>query len=140
MDSLTLTVFFEGAYWVGIAESRGADEVRIVRHIFGGEPPPGVVLEFVLYGLAPLLVHAGDSDTHVAPPPARPRNPKRAAREAARAIQEQGVSPEAEAALRAERDRVKQERAAEQRQQREVEAAHRRALAVARAKARHRGR
>ncbi|MGI8688587.1 MAG: YjdF family protein [Thermomicrobiales bacterium] len=81
---MLLTVYFEGPFWVALAEQLDADGLRAVRHIFGEEPSDAAVLIFVLDDLFPLLDRAIVT-VDAEPARERKRNPKRAAREAARA-------------------------------------------------------
>lgn len=138
MVELSLTVYFAESLWVGVVEERAEEGLRVARHIFGAEPGPGEVHEFVLRQMLPLLERAGPHEAQDAPAP-RATSPKRAAREAARASAARGVSSQAQEAMRLEIERRKAERKIETRQEREHEAARRRALAAARSKARHRG-
>lgn len=138
MTQLSLTVYFDDQMWVGVVEEQEADELRVARHIFGAEPGPGEVLAFVLHEMLPLLRRSGGHETA----PLRLQripNPKRAAREAARASAACGISTQAQEAMRREIERHKVERKAETKQEREAEIARRRAIADQRRRERHRG-
>ena len=83
MVTITLTVFFEDPFWVGVAERQAGGALQAARHVFGAEPSPGEVLEFVQKQLGPLLDRPGAAIA-VAPPPARAepqaRRPRRCPR------------------------------------------------------------
>jgi hypothetical protein len=138
MIQLSLTIYFAESLWVGVVEECDGADLRVARHIFGAEPGPGEVLGFVLRDMLPLLGRAGAHAAEEAPR-AREVSPKRAAREAARASAERGVGTQAQEAMRLEIERHKAERKVETKQERAAAADRRRALAVARAKERHRG-
>ena len=44
---LTLTVFFEGTFWIGLLERRQGGMYEVCRIIFGAEPKDGEVLEYI---------------------------------------------------------------------------------------------
>jgi hypothetical protein len=136
--STTLTIFFEDPFWVGVVEWLEGDQLQAARVVFGGEPSAPEVYEFVLceyYRLDPTAALATPEAL-----PARRRNPKRAAREAAAARQERGPSTYAQEALKLELEQRKVERRAHRRAERDAEQARRFALARQKARERHRGR
>lgn len=135
----TLTVYFDDPWWVGVIACEEAGALRVYRHVFGSEPSGEEVLAFVLHDFLPLTSRpvvgiAGDTEV-----PLR-RNPKRAAREAARQTAEHGISTKAQEALRVTREAEAQTRQATSRAERERAAEQRRLQTRARARARHRGR
>lgn len=46
--SSTLTVYFDGQFWVGMAELVEKGQLRACRIVFGAEPSNEEVLDFVL--------------------------------------------------------------------------------------------
>lgn len=72
--------------------------------------------------------------------PAAIPNPKRLARQAAKAAREVGVSTASQEALRLAQEACRRQRQGRAREQREAEAEHKRELRRAKAKAKHRGR
>jgi hypothetical protein len=139
VSAITLTVFFEDPFWVGVVELRDGEALQAARHVFGAEPAPPEVLEFVLRDLGRLL---DQPSVAVAATPAPPRlaSPKRAAREAARQMAQRGIPTQAHEALRLELEQRKVERRQRGKAQREAEAAYKREIKVQKAKAKHRGR
>ena len=134
--SVTLHVFFEDPFFVGVLTREEAGALTACRVVFGAEPSDAQVHGW--------LLGAYDS---LRPSPAvgakrRPvhSNPKRAKREAGRQARREGIGTKAQQALALDRE----ERAEERRQQsreRKLEDAHRRfALRQQRRKQRHRGR
>lgn len=135
---ITLTVYFDDPWWVGVFEVADGDALRVARHVFGGEPSGPELLHFVLHHFINLIERATPSDA--APEPSAQRiNPKRAAREAARATQSHGASTMAQAALRIQIEAHKRERRIVTREQREQEAEDKRRKAREKALARRRG-
>src|SRR5689334_7418288 len=104
----SLTVYFDGQYWVGVIEWREDGRMIAANHIFGPQPSNEEVLLFVQHEYARLDRHQGGAADQ--PPPERRPNPKRMLREAARQLQADGISPAAEAALRQSREERKRER------------------------------
>lgn len=138
MATITLTVFFEDPFWVGVVEREEEGALEVARHLFGAEPSGPEVHEFILRRLVGLLDHPRAA-VAIAPATARPANPKRAARAAARALAQRGTSTQAQEALRLQLEQHKQERKQRRRAMRDAEAARKRQIKVAKAKARHRG-
>jgi hypothetical protein len=135
----TLTVFFDDQYWVGVIEVAGEDTGgRLHRFVFGPEPSGPQILEFVLMELGAILGQPG-APIALDAKPARRVNPKRAAREAARATAEQGISSAAEEAMRLQIEANKQGRRVSARDLREREACARYEQAQARAREKRRG-
>ncbi|GAB1693652.1 DUF2992 family protein [Krasilnikovia sp. M28-CT-15] len=137
------TVFHDGSYWVGLLEIEDGDQLRAARVIFGDEPTGPELAAFAAGGdfgrLVQQVLAAPPVPVAAAPEPGR-RHARRAAREAAREAGRPPVSTKAQAALAAAFEQRKAERMATAKQRRGARAAHRRAAAVAKAKARHRGR
>lgn len=135
---MQLTVYFDGQFWVGLAEMQTGSEIRAARHVFGPEPASADVLAFVQRRLQALLdsVHTGVATEE---PLQRPRNPKRAAREAARLLNERGGSTAAQEALRLAIESRAVQHGEQTRAERAAEAERIYALRRAKAKERHRG-
>ena len=139
MATITLTIFFEDPFWVGVVERQAEGALQAARHVFGAEPAPAEVLQFVLGQMSRLLERA----TVVVEAEAAERraiSPKRAAREAARALAQRGGSTQSQEAIRLQLEQNKQIRRQRGKAEREAEAGYKRQLKVAKAKARHRGR
>ncbi|HJZ46943.1 MAG TPA: DUF2992 family protein [Roseiflexaceae bacterium] len=91
--------------------------------------------------LPPLrLLEKASVAIEIAPAERRTVNPKRAARQAARALSQRGSSTQALEALRLQLEQNKRMRKQLSRAEREAEADHKRQLKIQKAKARHRGR
>ena len=134
----TLTVFFDGQYWVGVIEAEDGTVRRVHRFVFGSEPSGPQILKFVLLDLGAILARP-DASISLEAKPARRVNPKRAAREVARLTAEQGISSAAADAMRLQIEANKQERRVSARRLREHEAVARYAQAQVKAKEKRRG-
>jgi hypothetical protein len=136
---LTLTVFFEDPFWVGLFERASPEGRAMARVVFGAEPSAAEVLAFVLrsrldaLGFVPVAPGAPE-------PGAGPRSPKRRQREAARAVSHDGRRTRAQEALQAALEQRKVERAEVSRAERRAERERRHLLRQARRKERRRGR
>ena len=102
--SSTLTVYHDGQFWVGLAEHVEDGRYGAARIVFGAEPPDEEILRFVASEWEKLSFF-GD-DPAKANEPAK--NPKRRAREAAKALKRPAVSTKAQQALAAQREAMKQ--------------------------------
>ena len=116
--SSTLTVYHDGQFWVGLAEHVEDGRYGAARIVFGAEPSDEEILRFVV-GKWEKLSFFGD-DPAKANEPAR--NPKRRAREAAKALKRPAMSTKAQQALANQREAMKRE-SAQARRQRHVEKA-----------------
>lgn len=135
---MQLTVLFNGQFWVGILERHLDGRLFAVQHLFGPEPHDQEVLDFVNQQLYQRMREASRGiadDTRLV----TPKNPKRMAREAAKAMQSQGVSTKAQQAISAERESHKVEQKVQSRAEKEAISALKREKKREKAKARHRG-
>ena len=134
----TLTIVFDGAFWVAVAERDDGEVHEVAKHTFGAEPTTAEVREWVRSGYRRLRFHTpGDpfDEAH----PMRCTSPKRAQREAARASRDGGKETRAQAALRAVLEAQKSICRGESKTLREEAEARRWEQHVAKKKRRHRG-
>ena len=116
--SSTLTVYHDGQFWVGLAERVEGGRYGAARIVFGAEPPDEEILQFVV-GKWEKLSFFGDDPTEASKPA---RNPKRRAREAAKALKQPAMGTKAQQALANQREAMKRE-SAHARSQRRAEKA-----------------
>lgn len=116
--SSTLTVYHDGQFWVGLAEHVEGGRYGVARIVFGAEPSDEEILRFVTSEWEKLSFF-GDKATETSKPA---KNPKRRAREAAKALKRPAVSTKAQQALAAQREAMKRE-SAHARSRRRVEEA-----------------
>ena len=86
--SLTLTVFFDDPFWVGVFERADGGRLSVCRVVFGAEPRDAEVLALVLRRWQRLTFN------EAVPAAAKPRcrNPKRRQRAACTAREEQAAA------------------------------------------------
>ena len=133
--SSTLTVYHDGQFWVGLAEHFEGGRDGVARIVFGAEPSDEVILRFVTSEWEKLSFF-GDKAAETSKPA---KNPKRRAREAAKALKRPAVSTKAQQALAAQREAMKQESAQARCQRREDEAEARFEQRKLKRKQKHRG-
>ena len=105
--SPALTVYHVGQFWVGLAEHVEDGRYGVARIVFGAEPSDEEILQFVVDKWEKLSFFGGEP-TEASKPA---RNPKRRAREAAKALRQQAMSTRAQQALANQREAMKRESA-----------------------------
>ena len=133
--SSTLTVYHDGQFWVGLAEHVEGGRYGVARIVFGAEPSDEEILQFIT-GRWEKLSFFGGEPTEASEPA---RNPKRRAREAAKALKRPAVSTKAQQALAAQREAMKRESAHARSRRRAEEAEARFEQRKLKRKQKHRG-
>ena len=133
--SSTLTVYHDGQFWVGLAEHVEDGRYGVARIVFGAEPSDEEILRFVV-GKWEKLSFFGDDPTEANKPA---RNPKRRAREAAKALRQPAMSTKAQQVLANQREAMKRESAHARSQRRADEAEARFEQRKLKHKQKHRG-
>ena len=133
--SSTLTVYYDGQFWVGLAEHVEGGRYGIARIVFGAEPSDEEILQFVASKWEKLAFF-GDEATETKRPA---KNPKRRAREAAKALKQPAMSTKAQQALANQRETMKRESARARSQRRADEAEARFEQRKLKRKQKHRG-
>ena len=106
--SSTLTVYHDGQFWVGVVEHVERGELSVARVVFGVEPSNEEIYAWVLghwesLQLSEACVSVDSRSERMA------GNPKRRAREVAKAMKTRGASTASQLALAREQERVKGE-------------------------------
>ena len=133
--SSTLTVYHDGQFWVGLAEHVEGGRYGATRIVFGAEPSNEEIFRFVASEWEKLSF-VGDESTETRKPA---KNPKRRAREAAKALKRPAMSTKAQQALVAQREAMKQESAHARSRRRAEEADARFEQRKLKRKQKHRG-
>ena len=133
--SSTLTVYHDGQFWVGMAEHVEDGRYGAARIVFGAEPSDEEILRFVASEWEKLSFF-GDDPAEASKPA---RNPKRRAREAARALKQPAMGTKAQQALASRREAMKRESAQTRSQRRADEAEARFEQRKLKRKRKHRG-
>ena len=105
--SSTLTVYHDGQFWVGLAEHVEDGRRGVARLVFSAEPSNEEILQFVIDKWK-RLTFFGDDPTEASKPA---KNPKRRAREAAKALKQPAMSTKAQQALANQMEAMKRESA-----------------------------
>lgn len=134
--SSTLTVYYDGQFWVGMFERFEGGELSACRVVFGAEPSNEEIQELVCSQWNRLRF---SEPVRGAEPPKVAANPKRRQREAARELAHRGPSTKAQQALAEEREAQAQERKADARERREQAKQQRFELRQEKRKQKHRG-
>ena len=133
---ISLTVFFEAPFWVGVFERIDERTLSVCKVTFGAEPKDYEVWEFILKHYYALKFS----------PPVEAQirksadNPKRRQRNARKQLQRTGVGTKSQQALQMQLEQNKQERKAKSREQKHAEAERQFALKQQKKKEKHRGR
>ena len=103
--SSTLTVYHDGQFWVELAEHVEDGRYGVARIVFGAEPSDEKIQKFVTSKWEKFSFFGGEPAEASKPA----KNPKRRAREAAKALKQPAMSTKAQQALAAQREALKQE-------------------------------
>lgn len=133
---VTLKVFFQEPFWVGVVERITDATLTASKVTFGAEPKDYEVYEFFLENYYRLrfspAVGTVVKEMHV--------NPKRMQREARKQLKESGLGTKSQQALKLQQEQNKTERMTFNREQREADKLKRFELKQLKKKEKHRGR
>jgi hypothetical protein len=135
MPGVTLTVFFDGQFWIGIFGRTEGGTLSVSRVVFGAEPKEQQVQEFVLRHYLKLRFSPPVEGVKIQ---TIASNPKRRQRQIARSA-EKGIGTKSQQAMKLAQEAGKLARKVRTREQREAEEQRKRELHAERKKARHRG-
>ena len=117
----SLTVFFEGPFWVGVFERIEDGKLSACKVIFGAEPKEYEVWEYILQHYHELVFSpAIETETRQSAD-----NPKRRSRNARKHLENTGIGTKSQQALQRQREEMKAERRQISREEREAEAQRR---------------
>ena len=133
--SPALTVYHDGQFWVGLAEHVEDGRYGVARIVFGAEPSNEEILQFVA-GRWEKLSFFGGKPAEASKPA---KNPKRRAREAAKALKQPAMGTKAQQALAAQREAMKRASAHARSRRRAEEADARYERRQQKRKQKHRG-
>jgi len=118
---ISLTVFFEDPFWVGVFERLDNGKLSVCKVTFGAEPKDYDVWEFVLRHYDE-LVFSPAVETEMRQ---IADNPKRRLRNVRKQTERSGIGTKSQLALQMQREEMKKERRQNSREQRDVEAQRR---------------
>lgn len=133
--SVTLSVFFEAPFWVGLFERVERGRLTACKVTFGAEPRTNEVWEFILKHYCRLRFSPA-VDVSVKAPPS---NPKRVQREARRQTQSLCVGTKSQQALKLWQEQAKAEHTCSRRERDEAEKQRLYAMRQQKKKEKHRG-
>ena len=132
---LTLTVYFDDPFWVGVFERMEDGRLSVCKVTFGAEPKDYEVWAFVLEHYHQLTFSpAVEADTRQAAD-----NPKRRQRNAGKQMVRTGVGTKSQQALQMQLEQNKQERRAKSREHKLAEAERLFALKQQKKREKHKG-
>ena len=118
---LTLTVYFDDPFWVGVFERTDGGKLSVCKVTFGAEPKDYDVWEFVLLYYDELVFSPSvETETRQTAD-----NPKRRLRNARKQTERSGIGTKSQQALQLQREEMKTERRQLSREQRDTEAQRR---------------
>ena len=118
---ISLTVFFEDPFWVGVFERIDDGKLSVCKVTFGAEPKDYDVWEFILQNYDKLVFSpAVETETKQTAD-----NPKRRLRNARKQTEHSGIGTKSQQALQMQREEMKTERRQISREQRDAEAQRR---------------
>ena len=118
---ISLTVFFEDPFWVGVFERIDDGKLSVCKVTFGAEPKDYDVWEFVLRHYDE-LVFSPAVETEMRQ---IADNPKRRLRNVRKQTERSGIGTKSQQALQMQREEMKKERRQNSREQRDAEAQRR---------------
>ncbi|WP_025151217.1 YjdF family protein [Bacillus sp. H1a] len=104
---MTLTIYFDGQFWIGIVEMYENNKLKVCKHTFGTEPKDSEILDFIFHDMIPLLNNTSGIKNSNDNKKTKAINPKRLIRLTAKEIKNQGVSNKSFEALRIELEQKK---------------------------------
>ena len=118
---ISLTVFFEDPFWVGVFERIDDGKLSVCKVTFGAEPKDYDVWEFILQNYDRMVFSpAVETETKQTAD-----NPKRRLRNARKQTERSGIGTKSQQALQLQREGMKTERRQISREQRDAEAQRR---------------
>ena len=118
---ISLTVFFEDPFWVGVFERIDDGKLSVCKVTFGAEPKDYDVWEFILQNYDRMVFsHAVETETKQTAD-----NPKRRLRNVRKQTERRGIGTKSQQALQLQREELKTEHRQISREQRDAEAQRR---------------
>ena len=118
---ISLTVFFEDPFWVGVFDCIDDGKLSVCKVTFGAEPKDYDVWEFILQNYDRMVFSpAVETETKQTAD-----NPKRRLRNVRKQTERRGIGTKSQQALQLQREELKTEHRQISREQRDAEAQHR---------------
>ena len=107
---MSLTIYHDGQFWVGIIEVVEDGKFKAFRYVFGAEPKDTEILDFIHHKLLNLINQSIHSGLDVKIKSNKKINPKRLQRQVAKEINKVGISTKAQEAMKQEYEEKKKSR------------------------------
>ena len=132
---VSLTVYFETPFWIGIFERIEDGKLSVCKVTFGAEPKTCEVWDYILHHYYELVFSpAVDIETRQAAD-----NPKRRIRNARKQLENTGIGTKSQQTLQRQREEMKKEHRQVSREEREMETQRRFEMKQAKKKEKRRG-
>lgn len=105
--NITLNVFYEDPFWVGVFEKTFGDSLEVARVVFGKEPKDAEVYQFILRHYNSVKFSSPIKEANTT---SKRINPKRLQRKINDQIQNRGIGTKAQNALKLEYESNKKQR------------------------------
>ncbi|MFP3668084.1 YjdF family protein [Priestia sp. SIMBA_032] len=136
---MSLTIYHDGQFWIGIIEVVEEGKLRAIRYVFGAEPKDTEILDFIYYKLLNIINQSVHSGLDVKGKSNKKINPKRLQRQVAKQINKVGVSTKAQEAMKQEYEEKKKSKKKRAKQYREELKEQKYLMKKQKAKAKHKG-
>ncbi|WP_182007549.1 YjdF family protein [Priestia aryabhattai] len=136
---MSLTIYHDGQFWVGIIEVVEDGKLRAFRYVFGAEPKDTEILNFIYYRLLDIINQSVHSGLDVKRKSDKKINPKRLQCQVAKERNKVGVSTKAEEAIKQEYEEKKKSKKKKVKQYREELKEQKYLKKKQKAKAKHKG-
>ncbi|MCM3640108.1 YjdF family protein [Priestia aryabhattai] len=136
---MSLTIYHDAQFWVGIIEVVEDGKLRAFRYVFGAEPKDKEILDFIYYRLLDIINQSVHSGLDVRRKSDKKINPKRLQRQVAKERNKVGVSTKAEEAIKQEYEEKKKSKKKRAKQYREELKEQKYLMKKQKAKAKHKG-
>lgn len=137
MQKSRLTVYYNGALWVGVYERISDGRLEVCKILFGAEPKDYEVCQFLLQNwtklrFSPSVDIEKKTESRI--------NPKRMQRMVKKQLESNGIGTKSQQALKLQQEQIKTDRKTVSREKKEAEARRRFELKQQKKKEKHRGR
>src|SRR5690348_8233299 len=136
---MSLTIYHDAQFWVGIIEVVEDGKLRAFRYVFGAEPKDKEILDFIYYRLLDIINQSVHSGLDVRRKSDKKINPKRLQRQVAKERNKVGVSTKAEEAIKQEYEEKKKSKKKRAKQYREELKEQKYIMKKQKAKSNHKG-
>lgn len=135
MRCITLTVFFQDPFWIGLVQRSEDGAISVAKIVFGAEPSEPQVYAWLMANQARLRFSPPIEGQRA---PRMAENPKRRQRQAAKALKDD-TGTKSQRALQLARESARTERRTQTKQERMLQQQRLRQIQVDKRKAKHRG-